>query len=163
MKSALRALSAALCVAFPLAFPSASHTADDALEQRGAYLAKIGDCVACHLALREGAAKDGHNLYPAMPYPSFAKVNNDDMHVLYAYFRNGVAPVKQANCDSDIKWPLNMRWPLKLRNVVFLEGRLSGQAGQGCCLGSRRVPDPGARPLRLVSHAARHRAPGEGA
>ncbi|WP_277183119.1 cytochrome c [Caballeronia sp. BR00000012568055] len=72
-------------------------------------------------ALREGVAKDGHNLYPAMPYPSYAKINDEDMHALYAYFLHGVSPVKQANRDSDIKWPMNMRWPLKMWNVVFLD------------------------------------------
>ena len=160
MNNTLKALVASLCVAFPLA----AHAADAALVQRGAYLAKVGDCVACHSAprgkpfagglpmttpmgaiyttnitpdpdtgigryteeefaraMREGVARDGHNLYPAMPYPSYAKVNDDDMHALYTYFMNGVAPVKQANREPDIKWPLNMRWPLKLWNVVFLE------------------------------------------
>jgi mono/diheme cytochrome c family protein len=82
-------------------------------------------------ALREGVAKDGHNLYPAMPYPSYAKINDEDMHALYAYFMHGVAPVKQANREADIKWPLNMRWPLKLWNAVFLEkGVYRSKAGQ---------------------------------
>jgi mono/diheme cytochrome c family protein len=72
-------------------------------------------------AVREGVAKDGHNLYPAMPYPSYAKVNDDDMHALYAYFMSGVAPVQQPNRKPDIKWPMNMRWPLKFWNMVFLE------------------------------------------
>jgi mono/diheme cytochrome c family protein len=160
MNITLKALSAALGMVLPLV----SHAADDALIQRGAYLAKLGDCVACHSAprgkpfagglpmntpmgqiyttnitpdpdtgigrytgeefaraMREGVAKDGHNLYPAMPYPSYAKINDDDMHALYAYFMSGVAPVKQANREPDIKWPLNMRWPLKLWNLVFLK------------------------------------------
>ncbi|POR47941.1 mono/diheme cytochrome c family protein [Paraburkholderia eburnea] len=72
-------------------------------------------------ALREGVAKDGHNLYPAMPYPSYAKVRDDDVAALYAYFMHGVQPIKAANRDSDIKWPMNMRWPLKLWNLVFLK------------------------------------------
>jgi hypothetical protein len=33
-------------------------------------------------ALRQGVAKDGHNLYPAMPYPSYAKVQDDDVKAL---------------------------------------------------------------------------------
>jgi len=78
-------------------------------------------------ALREGVAKDGHNLYPAMPYPSFAKVNDDDMHALYTYFMNGVTPVNQANRDSAIPFPLNMRWPLKLWNMVFLKSGVYAQ------------------------------------
>ena len=72
-------------------------------------------------ALREGVAKDGHNLYPAMPYPSFAKINDSDMHALYSYFMHGVKPVSQANRKADIPWPLNARWPLKLWNMVFLK------------------------------------------
>nr|WP_245254099.1 cytochrome c [Paraburkholderia sp. LEh10] len=151
-----------VCAA-PLLASEASAAAD-ALIKRGDYLAKAGDCVACHStshgkpfagglpmttpmgviyttnitpdpdtgigrysedefkrAMREGVAKDGHNLYPAMPYPSYAKVNDDDMHALYTYFMNGVAPVKQANREPDIKWPLNMRWPLKFWNMFFLD------------------------------------------
>jgi mono/diheme cytochrome c family protein len=72
-------------------------------------------------AVREGVARDGRNLYPAMPYPSYAKVSDDDMRALYAYFMHGVNPVTQANRESDIRWPMNMRWPLKLWNLVFLD------------------------------------------
>ena len=54
-------------------------------------------------ALRKGVAKDGHNLYPAMPYPSYAKLKDDDVKALYAYFMHGVEPVKQANRPSDIR------------------------------------------------------------
>ena len=72
-------------------------------------------------ALRDGVAKDGHNLYPAMPYPSFAKLDDNDIHALYTYFMHGVKPVAQANRRADIPWPLNARWPLKLWNLVFLK------------------------------------------
>jgi mono/diheme cytochrome c family protein len=164
MKTTLKALALAAAVTASFALPTLSHAADDALVTRGEYLAKAGDCIACHStphgkpftgglkmmtpmgaiystnitpdpetgigqyseddfkrAMREGIAKDGHNLYPAMPYPSYAKVNDDDMHALYTYFMHGVAPIKQANREPDIKWPLNMRWPLKFWNMVFLE------------------------------------------
>ncbi|MCT4704810.1 cytochrome c [Enterobacteriaceae bacterium H16N7] len=70
-------------------------------------------------AVRGGVAKDGHNLYPAMPYTSFSKISDEDMHLLYDYFMNQVTPVNQANKDSDIPWPLNMRWPLSMWNLVF--------------------------------------------
>ncbi|MGT2474212.1 c-type cytochrome [Paraburkholderia terrae] len=164
MKTTLKALALAAGFTASFALPAVSHAADDALVTRGEYLAKAGDCIACHStphgkpftgglkmmtpmgaiystnitpdpetgigqyseddfkrAMREGVAKDGHNLYPAMPYPSYAKVNDDDMHALYTYFMHGVAPIKQANREPDIKWPLNMRWPLKFWNMVFLE------------------------------------------
>ena len=53
--------------------------------------------------------------------PSYAKLKDDDVKALYAYFMHGVEPVKQANRPSDIPWPLNMRWPLALWNKVFLD------------------------------------------
>lgn len=127
---------------------------DQNLIKQGAYLARAGDCVACHTAkngkpfagglpmetpigtiystnitpdksgigdysfedfdqaVRHGVAKNGSTLYPAMPYPSYARVNQADMQALYAYFMHGVAPVAQDNQASDIPWPLSMRWPL---------------------------------------------------
>lgn len=127
---------------------------DQNLIKQGEYLARAGDCVACHTAkdgkpfagglpmetpigtiystnitpdktglgdygfedfdkaVRHGVAKNGSTLYPAMPYPSYASVNEIDMKALYAYFMHGVAPVAQENKASDIPWPLSMRWPL---------------------------------------------------
>jgi alcohol dehydrogenase (quinone), cytochrome c subunit len=155
----------ALAFATGQAANAATAAAGDAdAVQRGAYLAAVGDCAACHTAphgkpfagglpmstplghiyttnitpdpstgignyteedfaraLREGVAKDGHNLYPAMPYPSYAKVRDEDVAALYAYFMHGVQPVSQPNRDSDIKWPMNMRWPLKIWNALFLD------------------------------------------
>src|SRR5690242_5969181 len=92
------------------------------LLQRGEYVARLSDCVACHStpdskpfagglamatplglihttnitpdkdvgigaytladfdrAMRHGVARDGHRLYPAMPYPSYAKLTDDDV------------------------------------------------------------------------------------
>lgn len=138
-----------------------------ALVERGQYLARASDCVACHStpggrpfegglametpmgkifttnitpdgetgigeytlgdfdrAMRRGVAKDGHRLYPAMPYPSYAKMSDEDIEALYAYFMDDVAPVKRANEESDIPWPLNMRWPLALWNAFFLDERV---------------------------------------
>ncbi len=72
-------------------------------------------------AVRRGVAKDGHRLYPAMPYPSYAKMSDDDVKALYDYFMHYVKPVKEANRESDIEWPLNMRWPLEFWNFAFLD------------------------------------------
>lgn len=70
-------------------------------------------------AVRHGVARDGHSLYPAMPYTAYAKVTPDDVKALYAYFMHGVAPVKQANKDTDISWPMSMRWPLTVWRWMF--------------------------------------------
>ncbi|MFL9926501.1 cytochrome c [Herbaspirillum lusitanum] len=135
---------------------------DQQLVQRGEYLAKAGDCVACHTtkggkpfagglpivtpigtvyssnitpdktngignyteddfdkALRHGIRKDGASLYPAMPYPSYAKVKPADVKALYAYFMNGVKADPTPNRNVDIVWPLSMRWPLSIWRKVF--------------------------------------------
>ena len=72
-------------------------------------------------AVRHGVAPDSRRLYPAMPYPSYAKLSDDDVRALYAFFMKGVAPVKQANIPSAIPFPLNLRWPIALWNGVFVD------------------------------------------
>ncbi|MBR8068536.1 c-type cytochrome [Burkholderia cenocepacia] len=70
--------------------------------------------------LRKGLRRDGGNLYPAMPYPSYTKFSDDDIANLYAYFMQGVAPVRQPNRAPDFPWPLTMRWPMKIWNALYL-------------------------------------------
>ncbi|MFJ4375081.1 c-type cytochrome [Pseudomonas japonica] len=70
-------------------------------------------------AVRHGVTPDGRRLYPAMPYPSYAKLSDDDVRALYAFFSKGVAPVAQANAPGEIPWPLNLRWPIALWNGLF--------------------------------------------
>ena len=151
-------LGALSCAAFAEEAP-----ADSNLIKQGEYLARAGDCVACHTngkagkpfagglpmetpigtiystnitpdkehgiggytfeefddAVRKGVRKDGSTLYPAMPYPSFARISEADMRAMYAYFMHGVEPVNVANKDTDIPWPLSMRWPLAFWRGIF--------------------------------------------
>jgi mono/diheme cytochrome c family protein len=72
-------------------------------------------------AMRKGIARDGHRLYPAMPYPSYGHVSEDDLRALYAFFMERVTPVHRPNSPADIKWPLNIRWPIALWDVVFTD------------------------------------------
>jgi len=74
-------------------------------------------------AMRKGVTADGTHMYPAMPYPSYAKVTQDDMFALYAYLMQGVTPVEAVNKPSGIAWPFNMRWSLAFWNTVFLDDR----------------------------------------
>lgn len=73
-------------------------------------------------ALRQGIARDGHHLYPAMPYTSFSKMSDEDMRAVYGFFMQQVTPVRQANRKSDIPWPLSIRWPLALWDSLFHDG-----------------------------------------
>jgi hypothetical protein len=42
-------------------------------------------------AVRSGIVKDGHHLYPAMPYPSYAKISDEDIQALYTFFMREVS------------------------------------------------------------------------
>jgi len=72
-------------------------------------------------ALRRGIARDGHQLYPAMPYPSYAKLTDQDVEALYGFFMKEVTSVRQEKRPNDIPWPLDMRWPLAIWNALFLD------------------------------------------
>ena len=52
-------------------------------------------------ALRQGVAKDGHHLYPAMPYPSYAKLTDADVAALYDFFmKQGAGGSPMANLPN---------------------------------------------------------------
>lgn len=72
-------------------------------------------------AMRAGVTADGTHMYPAMPYPSYAKLTADDMFALYAYLMQGVAPAAAPNKPSEIGFPFNLRWSLAFWNTVFLD------------------------------------------
>ncbi len=74
-------------------------------------------------ALRRGVRGDGAHLFPAMPYPSFAKLTDDDVKALYAYFMKGVAPVDEPNKSEEIRFPFNLRPALALWKVAFFDNR----------------------------------------
>ncbi len=70
-------------------------------------------------AMRRGIARDGHHLYPSMPYPSYAKISDADIAALYAYFMHGVQPVRLPNQADPIPWYLNIRWAMPVWNLLF--------------------------------------------
>lgn len=141
---------------------TAAAAPDSALIKRGEYLARAGDCIACHSAagkaafagglpidsghgiiystnitsdkqhgignyteqqfadaVRKGVRADGTQLYPAMPYPSYAKVTDADMKALYAYFRDGVKPSANVPPANTMSFPFNVRWGMKFWNYFF--------------------------------------------
>jgi alcohol dehydrogenase (quinone), cytochrome c subunit len=138
-----------------------SGNMDPGVVARGEYLARLGDCGACHSipgkppfsgglkmalpigaiyttnitpdntygigrftladfdrAVRYGVA-NGHTLYPAMPFASYAIVTREDVKALYAYFELGVKAASVPNRKSDILFPLSMRWPLTYWRLAF--------------------------------------------
>jgi mono/diheme cytochrome c family protein len=74
-------------------------------------------------AVRRGVARDGHRLYPAMPYPSYVALTDEDVRKLYGYFMFAVRPAHQRNQSPEIGFPFNQRWGLTLWNGIFASGR----------------------------------------
>ena len=107
-------------------------------------------------AMRKGIAADGHNLYPAMPYPSFAKISADDMKALYAYVMHGVEPVSQPNKENSMQWPFSMRFGLKFWNMAFLDDTpFKPDSCEVVTMESWCLSCSGAGPLRFLPYAAR--------
>lgn len=135
------------------AYPQVTMSSDAAkntMITRGEYLAKMGDCLACHTnvkggtpafagglpiatpfgtfyspnitpdketgigqwteqdfirALKEGRDPHGQNYFPVFPYVYFAKISEDDMRAMYAYFMS-IPAVKQKNTPQP--FPFNV-------------------------------------------------------
>jgi mono/diheme cytochrome c family protein len=73
--------------------------------------------------MRLGVTPSGKRLYPAMPYPAYAKVTDEDLQDLFAYLQKDVSPDASPTRAADSSWPLNMRWPLALWNIAFNEAK----------------------------------------
>jgi mono/diheme cytochrome c family protein len=153
-----------VCSAFLLNSVTGQTIGRDELD-RGAYLARVGDCVACHTdgpqaplfaggvalnspfgkiysanitpdpvngigrytlddfsrAVRNGIDKDGNRLYPAMPYPSFTRITDEDIRALYAYFMTEVKPVDYKPPETELPFPFNIRWNLIFWDALFVK------------------------------------------
>jgi mono/diheme cytochrome c family protein len=72
-------------------------------------------------AVREGVRKDGAHLYPAMPYTSYAKLTDEDVHALYVYFMQGVAPVDEEAHTTELPFPFSVRSSMAVWNLLFLD------------------------------------------
>ena len=70
-------------------------------------------------AVRHGIDDEGVTLYPAMPYPSYALMSDEDITALYAFFLHGVAPISSTGHANGIPWPLSIRWPLAIWRKLF--------------------------------------------
>jgi fructose 5-dehydrogenase cytochrome subunit len=72
-------------------------------------------------ALRHGVRRDGANLYPAMPYTSYAKFTEEDAHALHLYFTQAVKPVEQRPPPTQLPFPMNIRASMIAWNLLFLD------------------------------------------
>jgi len=81
-------------------------------------------------ALRDGRGHAGTRLYPAMPYPAYTKMTDDDVRDLRAYFTT-VAPVNNKVISNQLPFPFNIRLSLAFWNLVnFTPGRYQPDPGK---------------------------------
>src|ERR1700693_297202 len=71
-------------------------------------------------AMREGIARDGRHLYPALPYDHSVRASNEDIRALYAFAMTR-APVTSRAPRNSLPFPLNQRWPLVFWNLLYLD------------------------------------------
>ena len=74
-------------------------------------------------AVRRGVRADGSQLYPAMPYTAYAKLGDEDLAALYAYFMHGVQPVDTPSPQTRLPFPFNLRFSMKAWNALFLDDK----------------------------------------
>lgn len=73
-------------------------------------------------AVRKGVRADGHYLYPAMPYASYAKLTDEDVRLLYSYFSRAVAAVDDPPAHiTALPSPFNLRFSMLFWNQLFLD------------------------------------------
>ena len=135
--------------------PSVSPANSD-LVNRGAYVARAADCMACHQedytggvaietpmgdiystnitpskrygignyteedlknALRKGKAPD-HMIYPAMPYPSYHGMKDEDISALFAYLQTVPAVNEAPENKTDLPFPFNIRSLMFFWNII---------------------------------------------
>ncbi|MDN3452994.1 MULTISPECIES: cytochrome c [unclassified Psychrobacter] len=137
--------------------PNISPT-NSALANRGAYVARTADCMACHRenysggvpietpvgniystnitpskkygignyteadfkkALQKGRTPN-HQLYPAMPYPSYHGMTDEDISALFAYFQTVPIVDKPPEKTTRLPFPLSIRSLMRAWNVINL-------------------------------------------
>ncbi len=144
----------------PIPIPSTSlpnvSPSNGDLANRGAYVARTADCMACHRedysggvaietpigniystnitpskrygignytqadfkkALRKGRAPN-HQLYPAMPYPSYHGMTDSDISALFAYFQTVPVVDKPPEKTTKLPFSLNIRSLMLAWNVI---------------------------------------------
>ncbi|MFL6599705.1 MAG: c-type cytochrome [Steroidobacteraceae bacterium] len=131
------------------------------LIERGQYLTRAADCVACHTkeggeqftggrpfvlpfgtlyatnitpdrqtgigeysdaeflrAVRNGIARDGTRLYPAMPYASYTYMTDADALAIKAYLFS-LQPVAAPRPTNTLSFPFNQRWTMGMWSAMF--------------------------------------------
>jgi mono/diheme cytochrome c family protein len=72
------------------------------------------------LAMKRGVAPGGKRLYPAMPYPYYARVNDRSLTLMWNYLRS-IKPVKKSVDVNQLRFPYNIRFGMRIWNELFFD------------------------------------------
>lgn len=78
--------------------------------------------------LRNGKTPSGRHLYPAMPYPAYRGMTDQDIESLHAFLMTTVPVEHKPKAKTDLKFPFSMRWLMIGWNATNLD---SYEAPQG--------------------------------
>jgi len=73
-------------------------------------------------AMHDGIGRNGENLYPAFPYPSFSRISRDDDDAILAFLKTTPA-VRYTAPANRLPFPLNIRFLVKGWNLLFFRPR----------------------------------------
>lgn len=69
--------------------------------------------------MRKGVSRDGHLLYPAFPYNHYARLEQDDVRALYAYFMTR-PPLDAPARRNEMTFPFGLRPLVGFWNILYL-------------------------------------------
>jgi mono/diheme cytochrome c family protein len=84
-------------------------------------------------ALHAGVDRQGRQLYPAFPYPHYARVSDADVGALYAFLMTRPA-VRNRVPANRLPFPLNYRWIVAGWKLLFFHPAASHRADDGARL-----------------------------
>lgn len=69
-------------------------------------------------AVKHGHAPSGALYYPALPYPYYTKLSDDDVRAMHAYLL-ATPPVAEPSVPHDIPFPFNIRFLVHFWNMLY--------------------------------------------
>lgn len=82
-------------------------------------------------AMVDGLGAHGQQLYPAMPYENYRFMKESDLRALYDYLQNEVPAVNHAVPQTQLSFPFNMRFGIRVWKWLAMSGPSEFQAMAG--------------------------------
>lgn len=71
--------------------------------------------------MRDGKTPSGSHLYPAMPYPAYRGMTDNDIKALHTYLQTVQAVEREPEAETDLDFPFNIRFSMIVWNAMNLD------------------------------------------